>query len=133
MKEGKISNDLTEMDSSRLAFLKALLSEHLEDTVDLDSVEIENCDVSVIDGHASGLVSTFCRLEGDLEKLNQYYGKVGLTNKFTDLVIDIYAIMDKILARLSTKERIAYFERLKLMASIILDISLPQEEQNKSR
>ena len=129
MEESKIQNDLTEVDTSRLAFLKALLSEHLEDNVDLSTVDIENCDVSVIDGHASGLVATFCRMEGDIARLNQYYSKVGLTNKFTDLVIDIYAIVDKILARLSKKDSIAYFERLKLMASIILDLALPREEK----
>lgn len=122
---------LQELEGSRLAFLKALLTEHLEDENSASSEEIDNCDLTVIDGHASGLVSMYLKMEGDLEKLDSYYSKVKISNKFTDLVIDVYAITDKVLSRLTERDSKAYFERLKLMASIMLDISLPDKENEE--
>lgn len=110
-------------DESRIAFLLALLNEHLKDRDNFPGEQIENCDLTAIDTHACNLIEIFCQMEGDLPMLDRYYEKAGMKTRFTDLVIDLYGILDKVLARVSEKESIGYFQRLKLMTSIILDLS----------
>ncbi|MCB9472100.1 MAG: hypothetical protein H6677_27740 [Candidatus Obscuribacterales bacterium] len=112
-----------EEDESRIAFLLALLNEHLKERENFTGEQIENCDLTAIDTHACNLIEIFCQMEGDLPMLDRYYEKAGMKTRFTDLVIDLYGILDKVLARVGEKESIAYFQRLKLMTSIILDLS----------